>query len=108
MPNDPALQHVDTTRLIKRSAESLGKFGAMFSGEYIQGYTAALQEAIWTVEHIAEDMKLHKRRPCSKEYAKILKCMLANRARLREDPDAFVRCHNNIPGGYEVFPPLIR
>lgn len=108
MPNDPALQHVDISMLIKRSAESLGKFGAMFSSEYIQGYTAALQDAIWTVEHITEDMKLHKRRQRQKEYTNLLKCMLANRARLREDPYAFVRCNNNIPGGYEVFPPLRR
>lgn len=106
MPNDPALQYVDTSKLIKRSAKSVGKFGAMFSSEYIQGYTAALQDAIWTVEHITEDMKLHKRRQRQKEYTNLLKCMLANRARLREDPDAFARCNNDIPGGYEVFPPL--
>lgn len=108
MPNNPTLQPIDTTKLIKRSAESVGKFGAMFSSEYIQGYTAALQDAVWTVEHIAEDMKLHKRRQCQTEYTNLLKCMLANRARLREDPDAFVRCNNDIPGGYEVFPPLRR
>jgi len=29
--------------------------------------------------------------------------MLQNRVILREDPDAFIRCNNDVPGGFEVY-----
>lgn len=75
----------------------------MFSPEYVQGYTAALKDAIAVVDLIQYDMKQHKRKQNYKSYRAILRCMLENRTILREHPDAFVRCNDAVEGGYEVY-----
>ena len=77
----------------------------MFGIEYVQGYTAALQDAIAVIDLIQFDMKKHRRRQNYKSYRAILECMLKNRAILRENPDAFIRCNDNADGGYEVYIP---
>lgn len=75
----------------------------LFSYEYVQGYTAALQDVLMTLESMPEDLKLHKRRQNIKTLKAIVECMLANRAILRETPGAFVRCNNDVPGGFEIY-----
>lgn len=75
----------------------------MFDIVYVQGYTAALQDVIDTLDSIQDDLKRHKRKQNYKTYKAILKCMLENRAVLRENPDAFVRCNDNVDGGFEIF-----
>ena len=75
----------------------------MLPSLYVQGYTAALQDVIKTIEYIQDDLKLHKRKQNCKTYRAILECMLQNRAVFRENPDAFVRCNNEIDGGFEVY-----
>lgn len=75
----------------------------MFDIVYVQGYTAALQDVIDTLDNIQTDLKLHKRKQNYKTYKAILKCMLDNRAVLRENPDAFVRCNDNVDDGFEIF-----
>ena len=75
----------------------------MFPITYVQGYTAALQDVLETIEIIQTDLKLHKRRQNAKTYKSIIECMIKNRAILREEPDAFVRCNDNVNGGFEVY-----
>ncbi len=75
----------------------------MFPTEYVQGYTAALQDVISVFNYIDGDLKHHKRKRTAKSYQAIAKCMLDNRTILREEPDAFVRCNDNVDGGFEVY-----
>lgn len=75
----------------------------MFGLEYVQGYTAALQDTIAVIDLIQFDMKRHRRKQNYKSYRAILHCMLENRTILRENPDAFVRCNDSVEGGYEVY-----
>lgn len=75
----------------------------LFPTEYVQGYTAALQDAIDVFNYIDKDLQAHKRKRTAKTYQAIAKCMLDNRAILREEPNAFVRCNNSIDGGFEVY-----
>lgn len=75
----------------------------LFSYEYVQGYTAALQDVLNTITEIQCDLKIHKRKQNYKTYTAILECMLKNRAILREEPYAFVRCNDNVESGFEVY-----
>ncbi len=75
----------------------------MFPITYVQGYTAALQDVLQTIESIQTDLKCHKRKQNNKTYKAIIECMIKNRAILREEPDAFVRCNDNVDGGFEVY-----
>lgn len=70
---------------------------------YVQGYTAALQDALSVFQYIQEDLKGHKRKQNCKTYKAILECMIDGRSILRENPDAFVRCNDSVPGGFEIF-----
>lgn len=75
----------------------------LFEFEYVQGYTAALQDVIKTFELMQFDLKHHKRKQNYKTYKAIVECMLKNRVILREDPGAFVRCNDDAECGYEVY-----
>lgn len=75
----------------------------IFGIEYVQGYTAALQDVLTTLECIQIDLKRHKRRQCYKTYKAIINCMLENRVILRENPDAFVRCNDDARNGFEIY-----
>lgn len=76
-----------------------------FNREYIYGYTAALQDTLRIIgsESFQYDLKHHKRKQNSKTYKALLKCMIKNRAALRENPDAFVRCNDKADGGFEIY-----
>lgn len=74
-----------------------------FDGMYVDGYRAALQDVLEVLDYIRVDLKLHKRKQNYKTYKAIVECMLANHAILREEPYAFVRCNDNVDGGFEVF-----
>lgn len=75
----------------------------LFGPEYVQGYTAALQDVLATLESMPEDLKMHKRKQNIATLKAIVKCMLENRVVLREVPGAFIRCNNDVPGGFEVY-----
>ena len=79
------------------------EFVPSFDPCYIQGYTAALQDVIDTFDRIQYDLKAHKRKQNLKTYRGIVSCMLENRTILRETPDAFVRCNDALPAGFEVW-----
>ncbi len=74
----------------------------VFPSLYVQGYTAALMDALSCFESIEPDMKRHKRRWSRKEVTAIINCMIAGRVALRERR-GFVRCNDKAPGGYEVY-----
>ncbi len=78
-------------------------FSKMFGFEYVQGYTAALQDVLRTLENIPYDLKLHHRKQNLKTLCAIVNCMLENRVTLRENPGTFVRCNDDVPGGFEVY-----
>lgn len=70
---------------------------------YIQGYTAAIQDAIEVVKYIQTDLKSHGRKQNAKTYTAILKCMLKGRVLLRESSTAFVRCSDHAKDGFEIW-----
>ena len=74
----------------------------LFSMEYVQGYTAALQDVLRVISSIQCDLKYHKVRQCYKTYKSIVECMLENRGILREVPDAFIR-HNSKTQEFELW-----
>ena len=73
----------------------------LFGIEYVQGYTAAVQDVLKTIDYIEHDLKKHKRKQNLKTLKAIVECILKNRIILREEPNAFIRC--NSEGGYEVY-----
>ena len=75
----------------------------LFGLQYVQGYTAALQDVLETFAALQDDMKQHKRKQNYKSYKAVVECMLKNRVILREEPYAFVRCNDKVDGGYEVY-----
>lgn len=72
-------------------------------GGYIRGFTAGLQKAQEIIKYIDFDMKLHKRRLNAKSLAEIFDIAIKEREKLRENPEAFIRCLSS--GGYEVYEP---
>ena len=78
-------------------------FSKLFGVEYVQGYTAALMDALRTIDQLQDDLKRHKRKQNYKTYRAILDCMLENRVVLRENPGTFIRCNDKAKNGFEVF-----
>lgn len=74
----------------------------MFDSMYVQGYLAALQDVDETIKSIQLDLKHNKVRQNAKTYSEIVKCMIKNRAILREEPYSFVR-YNNQKKCFEVY-----
>ena len=79
------------------------QFSKLFGIEYVQGYTAALQDVLNTIDTIQEDLKRHKRKQNYKTYKAIIQTMLNNRVELRENPRAFIRCNDQAESGFELF-----
>lgn len=75
----------------------------LFGIEYVQGYTAALLDVLHVIEYIQGDLKDHKRRQSAKTYKALIQCMIDNRVTLRENPDAFIRCNEQVDGGFELW-----
>ena len=90
--NDIAEPRADTPDSVSRL-----EFG------YAHGYTDALVKVLDTIEHIDSDLTAHKRRRNKKTYSAIIRCMIENRAELRDNPYAFVRCNDKCEGGFEVY-----
>ena len=90
--NDIAEPRADTPDSVSRL-----EFG------YAHGYTDALANVLDTIEHIDSDLTAHKRRRNKKTYSAIIRCMIENRAELRDNPFAFVCCNDKCEGGFEVY-----
>lgn len=71
---------------------------------YSHGFTDGLQMVHRLInEGFFEDMRRHKRKWTTKTFDSIMKVMIDNREILRECPDSFIRCNNEVVGGFEVF-----
>lgn len=77
-------------------------FTPSFPSEYVQGYTAALQDVIREMHNFEYDAKRCHLKHNYKTYKALLDCMLENRTILRENPDAFIRW-NDSKNDFEIW-----
>lgn len=61
------------------------------SGEYIRGYTKAIQDIQEVFTYIQQDLKGHHRNINGKLSLALLACCLENREKLREHREVFIR-----------------
>ena len=55
------------------------------SGDFIRGYTKAIQDISEVFDYVNNDLKCHKKRLNDKLAKELLKCILENRENIRED-----------------------
>lgn len=72
------------------------------SGDFIRGYTKAIQDVSEVFEYVGDDLKYHKKRLNDKLAKELLKCVLENRENIREDTNGFIRW-NCITNKFEWF-----
>ena len=72
------------------------------SGDYIRGYTKAVQDIIEIFEYIQEDLNAHKKRFSNKIALQLLQTILENREAIREQRKGFIRW-NYQKNGFEFF-----
>ena len=72
------------------------------SGDYIRGYTKAIQDITEIFEYIQEDLKHHKKQFSGKIALDLLKVILENREAIRERWNGFIRW-NSRKNGFEFF-----
>lgn len=72
------------------------------NGEYIRGYTKAIQDIILVFEIVNNDLTHNNMRMNYKWVQKILKCCLENREKLREDRNGYVRTEKSESGKRDV------
>ena len=72
------------------------------SGDYVRGYTKAIQDIQKTLLSVEDDFCFHKKRLNTKLFKELLDCCLKNREKLREDRNGFIR-HNWITNKFEWF-----
>lgn len=92
--------------LVPKSEPKVGKntgIQEMFPMEYVQGYHAALADVrrVLLGDGMVQDMKFHKRRITLSALREMVDVLIDERAILRENPNAFVRCKSE--GGFEVY-----
>ena len=72
------------------------------SGDYIRGYTKAIQDITEVFTYIVPDLEHHHLRMNSKQSLKLLKVILENREQLRDDWRGFIR-YNGVINDFEWF-----
>lgn len=72
------------------------------NGEYIRGYTKAIQDIILVFEIVNNDLTHNNMRMNYKWVQKILKCCLENREKLREDRNGYFRTEKLESGKRDV------
>ena len=72
------------------------------SGEFIRGYTKAIQDISEVFDYVNNDLKYHKKRLNDKLAKELLKCILENRENIREDKNGFIRW-NCVTNKFEWF-----
>lgn len=72
------------------------------SGEFIRGYTKAIQDISEVFDYVNNDLKCHKKRLNDKLAKELLKCILENRENIREDKNGFIRW-NYVTNKFEWF-----
>lgn len=66
----------------------------MISGEFIRGYTRAIQDVQEIFDYVQNDLKYHHKKLNAKLVKELLKVILKNRANIREETDGFIRWNN--------------
>jgi hypothetical protein len=61
------------------------------SGDYIRGYTKAIQDMQEVFNYIESDLTHHKKRLNMKLAKELLACFLTNREKVRENRNGFIR-----------------
>lgn len=72
------------------------------SGEYIRGYTKAIQDLQEVFEYIQPDLKYHHKNLNGKLSLMLLRCCLVNREKLRDKWNGFIR-YNGQKKDFEWF-----
>ena len=73
------------------------------SGDYIKGYTKAIQDIQVVFDYVSDDLTHHKKRLNQKMAKELLACILENRANIRDfDSTGFIRW-NCITNKFEWF-----
>ncbi len=72
------------------------------SGDFIRGYTKAIQDISEVFEYVGNDLKCHKKRLNDKLAKELLKCVLENRENIREGTNGFIRW-NCVTNKFEWF-----
>ena len=73
------------------------------SGDYIRGYTKAIQDTIEIFDYVQDDLKiLHNKNMTGKMARNLLKTILEEREKIREDCEGFIR-FNKQKNGFEFF-----
>lgn len=65
------------------------------SGDYIRGYTKAIQDITDVFDYIRDDLRRHNVRFNSDTANKLLKTCLMHREQIREDMNGFIRWNAN-------------
>ncbi len=66
------------------------------SGDFIRGYTRAIQDVIDIFEYIEPDLKHHRKGMTRKLAIELLKVVLAERESIREQRSGFIRWNNTL------------
>lgn len=61
------------------------------SGDFVRGYTKAIQDISEIVLYVQSDLKHHKKTLNAKTMDKLMKCCLINRENIREKRNGFIR-----------------
>lgn len=69
----------------------ISKYPEKLSGDFIRGYTKAVQDIQEVFQYIQTDLKFHRKTLTSKLCSQLLACCLKNRERLRESLNGFIR-----------------
>ena len=68
-----------------------GDFVERLSGEYNRGYSRAIQDIIEIFEYIQSDLSFHKKRINAKLALRLLKVILTEREKIRDNWRGFIR-----------------
>lgn len=77
------------------------------SGDFNRGYTKAIQDITEIFEYIQPDLKHHKKNLTGKLSIQLLKCILDNREKIRDNWLWFIRW-NGVKNCFECVPEKIR
>lgn len=67
------------------------KFPTRLSGEYNNGYRKAIMDVMEVFSYIEPDLRHHRKGMTFKMAQKLLKCILENREKVRDDWRGFIR-----------------
>lgn len=74
------------------------------SGDYNKGYTKAIQDVTQVFDYIQSDLAHHHKRLNPKMMKELLKCILDNREKIRDEWNGFIR-FNSKTQSFEFFNP---